>query len=136
MATFGTSTLLASGPSKQVTWGATVAVGDTVYLDTATDTYKLADGDSSAATALGAGVAVSGGVTGSPGIIATAGARLSGCSGLVPGQIYCVGSTAGSIEAHSALTEDTDYVSIVAVALTSSTAIVILVNSGVLLNLA
>ena len=61
---------------SDVVYGATVAVGDSVYKDTAdNDEWKLADADSSAITAGsgGIGVAMTAGVDGGYGIVATGG---------------------------------------------------------------
>jgi hypothetical protein len=135
MATLGSSLTLKSGPTAQVTAGAAITAGQTVYRDTA-GRYQLTDGDASSATAEVAGVALNSAASGQPLLIALAGAKLENCTSLLTGQIYCVASAAGDVEAHSALTDDTDYVSPVGVATSTTEITLILAVSGVKLNLA
>lgn len=59
--------------------GATITAGQVVYLDTATNTYKLAKADA-AATAVVAGICLDGGVAGRPIWIAPPGAVVN-CGG-------------------------------------------------------
>jgi len=112
-----------------------VTAGQVVYRDT-DGRYDPADADASAAAAAAVGVALNSAAANQPLNIATAGALLANCSGLLAGQIYCVASAAGDCEAHSALTDDTDYVTIVGVALSTTTIKLIMVASGVVINLA
>ena len=55
------------------TAGATITAGQAVYLDTSANTYKLADCDATAATAVIAGIALNGASSGQPIKIQTAG---------------------------------------------------------------
>lgn len=58
--------------TQEVIYGATITQGLFVYLDTATNTYKLAD-VTALATAAVAGIALTSGAAGQPGIIQTGG---------------------------------------------------------------
>lgn len=76
--------------------GATVTAGQTVYLDSATNTYKLADADLSSAAAATAGIAMNGGATGQPVKVAVGGSINPGFTVGI-GSIYIQSATAGGI---------------------------------------
>lgn len=78
------------------TAGATIAAGQSVYLDSATSTLKLADADSSTATAYGVGIALHASLSGQPIAYVTGGIYTPGAT-LVKGSVYCVSATAGGI---------------------------------------
>jgi hypothetical protein len=82
--------------AKQL-YGATVAVGNPVYLDTADSEYKLADSNASALTAAAKGIAMTPGVDTGYGIVATAGSIILVGTTMAVGETYYVGATAGEI---------------------------------------
>lgn len=90
--------------------GATITVGQYVYLDAVTNTYKLADSNASAATADLIGVAATGGASGQPILVCTEdndftpGGTLS-ISVAASSCLYCLSATAGSVKALTALTD-------------------------------
>lgn len=89
--------------TETVTYGATIAVGQTVYLDNSDNEHKLADAsaDSTDATR---GVAVTPGGDGEAGIIAKAGdIELVGAT-LAVGENYVQSATAGAIAPEGDLT--------------------------------
>lgn len=100
--------------------GATITRGQTVYLDSSTSTWKLADCDLSAAAAGSAaiGISLSDAVATQPMIVQKAGDLGFGAI-LTVGQVYCVSATAGGICPYSDLTTN-GRVTILGVASTSS----------------
>ena len=78
--------------------GATLAIGQLIYLDSASQTWKLADANLSAAAASVSAIAASAGVSGQPFIYVygdndlTLGATLS-----MTAPVYCLSATAGGI---------------------------------------
>lgn len=77
--------------------GATITAGQVVYLDSGTDTLKLADANLSVAAATVAGIALHGAYSGNPcQYVAVDPAFVVGGT-LVAGQLYCLGATAGTI---------------------------------------
>jgi hypothetical protein len=93
--------LLVSGPTKEVTLGATVTQGQVVYFDDASGKWKLAqcDGTAAEAGASGYGLALSAGADGQKGVIALPGAKVTLGAGAAPaaGTVYAIGSGAGGI---------------------------------------
>jgi hypothetical protein len=101
--------------------GATITRGLAVYLDTVTNTWKLADSDLSAAAAgsLGlVGISLSDVVATQPMIVFIGGHLGMGVC-LTQGKVYCVGQVAGEIIAHAELTS-TAKVTILGVATSTS----------------
>lgn len=85
---------------SDVVYGATVAVGDSLYKDTADDDeWKPADANSSAITAGsgGVGIAMTAGVDGSYGVVATGGKIVLVGATMAVGTTYFVSPTAGKI---------------------------------------
>lgn len=82
------------------TLGATVTAGQSVYLDSVTTTYKLADADASAAAAAAKGVALNGGASGQPVKVQNSGPITIGGT-VVVGKTYIVSATAGGIAPES-----------------------------------
>ena len=76
--------------------GASVTAGQTVYLDTSTSTYKLADANASSTTANAAGIAMNGGASGQPVKVAIGGSINPGFS-VTTGSVYVLSATAGGI---------------------------------------
>lgn len=82
----------------RVTYGATVAAGNTVYFDSATNEYLLADCDTSATTAATKGIAITPGVDGGQGYIAKGGSIILVGPTLVVSETYIQSDTAGGIK--------------------------------------
>lgn len=110
--TAGSVVFSANGLSHMIqgTAGATITVGQYVYLDSTTNTYKLADSNASAATAAVIGVAATGGASGQPILVCTEdndftpGATLS-ISVAASSGVYCLAAAAGSVKPLTALTD-------------------------------
>jgi len=83
--------------SGAVLYGATISAGQAVYLDAADSKYKLCDNNASAATATIKGVAMTPGVDGGYGYIATAGSIILVGTTMAVGETYYAGATAGEI---------------------------------------
>ena len=99
--------------------GAAVTVGQTVYLDTSTSTWKLAVCNDTAAKAVVGGVALnSSSASGQPLSVLTSGDYNPGAT-VTKGVFYCVGTTAGSIVPISDLATG-NYMTVFAVATTAS----------------
>lgn len=82
---------------RTVKYGASIAPGQPVYLDGATQKYKLCDSNDTDATAAIRGVAVSPGSDGDWGLIAVTDEIVLVGTTMVVGETYYVGTTAGSI---------------------------------------
>ncbi len=78
--------------------GATITAGQAVYLDSSTNTWKLADNDLSAAGANARGIALNGAGSGQPVRVQTNGpVTLGAAAAMTIGETYCVDTVAGSI---------------------------------------
>ena len=110
--------------AAQVTWvsgvrpfvgqgGDTGTPGQTVYLDTTTNKYKLADADTDA-TSVVAGVLLDNMVDGRPCIIAPPGAVINWGATLTAGTIYVQSTTAGGVCPEADPTTG-DYINVLAV---------------------
>lgn len=111
-----------SGNFTSGTAGVDITAGQSVYLDSATNTIKLADSNASQATAQAIGIATHGALTGQP--IRVQGGRggyLTLGAGAAPavGMVYMVGATAGSIVPHADLTTG-DYATVLGVGASSN----------------
>lgn len=103
---------------KKVKYGATIAAGQPLYLDTADKEYKLARSIAEA-TAKGGGIAITPGVDGGDGLIATGGnIILVGVTAAV-GKTYYLGSTAGTLVPETDLTA-TEFVTRIGTAATAT----------------
>lgn len=98
--------------------GATITAGQTVYLDTATSTWKLADANLSQAAAVLGGVALHGASANQPLAVQTRGQITIGATVAV-GTIYQLSGTAGGI-APAADAVTGWYASILGVAITAA----------------
>jgi hypothetical protein len=78
------------------TAGATITAGQSLYLDSATSTLKLADADLSTAAAYGVGIAMHAALSGQPIQYITGGFFTPGAT-LTKGGVYTVSATAGGI---------------------------------------
>jgi hypothetical protein len=113
-----------------LTAGATITAGQTVYIDTAnSNVAKLADADASALTATVAGVALHSASTSQPIRIITSGDYNPGAT-LVAGKLYVQSSTAGGIAPVADLTTGWR-TSIIGVATTTSNMSLVIKNTGV-----
>lgn len=82
---------------RTFTAGATITAGQVVYLESATTTYKLADGDSATAEIRSPrGIALNGASAGQPLAVQTAGSITIGGT-LTPGLAYYLTKVAGGI---------------------------------------
>lgn len=80
------------------TAGATITIGQLVYLDSTTDTWKLADADASVTTAAVGGIAASGAVSGQSLIVVTRDDDMTlGATLSMSAPVYVLSSTAGGI---------------------------------------
>lgn len=77
--------------------GVTILAGQALYLDSATNTLKLADANASAATSQCVGVALNGASPGQPVVYVTQDADFTIGGTVVIGTIYVVSPTAGAI---------------------------------------
>lgn len=89
---------------ERVKYGATVAPGQTVYLDSADGEYKLADADVAANAAAARGVAITPGVDGGYGLIAIGGGIILVGTTMTVGAMYVGSDTAGGIKPNADLT--------------------------------
>jgi len=110
--------LLVSGERKYGTAGATITAGHAVYLDTATNTWKLAQCDGTAAEAGtdGLGIALHGASSGQPLDVAGPGCdvNLGAGAAAAAGTVYVVGATAGDIAPTADVSTSGHYRSILA----------------------
>jgi hypothetical protein len=100
-------------------YGATISAGQSVYQDSADSKWKPADANASATTAAAKGIAVTPGVDGGYGIVATGGGVILVGATMVVGTTYNVGSVTGSIVPNADLATG-DYVTTLGVASTST----------------
>lgn len=109
--------------------GATVTAGQVVYLDSVTNTYRLADCDNaSSAVRTVRGIALHAAASGQPLAVQTSGAITIGAT-VAAGVVYCVSDVAGAIRP-VADQGSGDYTSLVGVGLTTSIIGVNIYNSG------
>lgn len=114
---------------EHCTAGATITAGQALYLDSTTNTVKLADANGAAALRSVYGIALNGGASGQPITVQKSGAITIGGT-VVSGTVYVLGATAaGDIEAASALTTGW-YTSIIGVATSASVIQLHIFNSG------
>lgn len=110
--------------------GATITAGQAVYLDTATDTWKLADANLSAAASLVGGISLNGASSGQPLAVQTGGQITIGAT-LIKGTVYVLGATAaGDINPVEDLTTGW-YRSVIGVAITTAIMALRIFNSQV-----
>lgn len=116
--------------TKQVVYGETIAVGQTLYQDSTNDRWKLADCNATAATAAIKGIAITPGVDGGYGIVATSGnVQLVGTT-MAKGETYHVGQTPGTIVPDADLTTN-DYVSRVGTAASATELALSILATGI-----
>lgn len=126
----------ASGATLRTgTAGTAIAAGEVVYLNNATNRLERAVANAAPAAAAAVGVAINSAALGQPVQYVERGDLLA-VGTVKPGQVYLVANVAGDLaEGTDDLTEDTSYVTVVAVGLTASSIRVGLLVSGTVLNL-
>ncbi len=108
--------------------GASITAGQVLYLDSTTNTLKLAQCDGTTAEATVAGIAMNGGATGQTIRYAKGGTITIGGT-IAAGTPYVVSATAGGIDAFSALVS-TNKVSYIGWASTTAIMTVAINNTG------
>lgn len=83
--------------TRVVSYGATIAAGNPLYLDPADGEYKLSDADLSEAAAGATAIAITPGVDGGLGIVATGGSIILVGTTMAVGTVYITSDTAGGI---------------------------------------
>jgi len=106
------------------TAGATIVAGQTVYLDSTTNTYKLADCGAATTDAM-AGFAITGASATQPLKVLIDGSMTG--VGLTDGEAYFLSTTAGDICLYADLVGGTDYITYVGTA-TSTTVILVSIH--------
>ena len=115
-----------------VIYGATIAVGQPLYLDSSDNEYKLTDANSSAATAALKAIAMTPGIDGGYGLVAIGGSiiLLVGTT-MAVGETYYAGATAGTIVPDADLTT-ADYISRVGVASSATQILLAIEATGII----
>lgn len=127
-----TNVIPASGYSYQDgIAGATIAAGETVYLDSATDTFKLADSNGTAAASAVRGIALHSVVSGQPIRVVTGGTVAIGAV-MTAGVSYYQSATAGKLCPYADLTTN-DRVVHVGYAATTGNLVLRIFETGVTL---
>ena len=121
----GTDTQYAHGVA-----GVAITGGQSVYLDSTTSTYKLADADDTAATAAVVGIAMNTAAANARLTVATSGSLDPGFTVTV-GQVYVVSGTAGGIAPVADLATS-DIVSIIGVGASATSLTLAIKNTGII----
>lgn len=98
--------------------GATITAGQTLYLDSATNTLKLADANASLAAATVAGISLHAATSGQPIKYANGGEYTCGFTAVVGG-VYVNSTTAGGIAPVADVTSD-NYTTVLGIARTAA----------------
>jgi hypothetical protein len=110
--------------------GATVTAGQPIYKDaSASNQFKLADGNASLAAATVEGIALHGATSGQPLRCANGGYYYPGFA-VVPGGVYVLSTTAGGIAPVADLTSD-NYTTVLLIGVTTATAKIVNATAGV-----
>lgn len=115
--------------NRSYNFGAAVLAGQSVYLDTDTNTWKLCDADASAAAAALGGIAMHGGANGQPAAVLTGGRYTVGGTVAV-GEIYVGSGNPGGIAPKADLAT-ADWVSILGIGVSATQIAVQIQVSGV-----
>lgn len=113
-----------------VNYGATIAPGDALYRNSTDGEYLLADADLSAAAKAASAIAITPGIDGGQGIIATAGNLIFVGATMVVGTTYFLGPTAGDVVPYADLSIG-DYVVRLGTARTATEIILSIEDTGV-----
>ena len=117
--------------TKEGIAGATITAGQTLYLDSATNTLKLADADSTAAIATVVGISLNGASAGQPVEYQSVGSITIGAgASMTVGEIYVLSDTAGGIAPEADISTSDDYVSPLGVATSAAILKLAINNSG------
>jgi len=111
-----------------VAYGATISAGQPLYKDETDRLYKLADSNASTATATVRGIAITPGVNGGYGYIATGGSIILVGATMTVGAVHFNGPTAGTIDTVSSTG---DYVTPLGAAASETQFDVAIVNTGI-----
>jgi hypothetical protein len=126
--------LLTSGQKILGIAGATITAGQSVYLDTATNTWKLAQADGTAAEAGsdGVGISLNGASSGQPVEVAGPGCivQLGAGAAAAAGTVYIPGATAGDIAPTADVTTSGYFRTVLAIGKGSTSVKVIGVYAG------
>jgi hypothetical protein len=114
--------------TQNVVWGGTVTAGMAVY-EMSDGRFAAGDSDTSSTTATVAGVALTGGGAGQPGVIQTGG-RITIGGTVTVGESYYLGDANGSIIPYGDRASS-DYVSLVGIGVTTAIIDLRILNSGV-----
>ena len=109
--------------------GVAITAGQTVYLDTSTSTYKLADADASSSTALAKGIAMNDAATAQP-VRVAAGGHIDPGFTVGVGHVYVVSGTAGGIAPVADLAAG-DFTHVVGLGITASSLKIVNATAGV-----
>lgn len=109
--------------------GVAVTAGQVVYLESATDTYKLADADATGELLVPRGIALTGASIGQPLTIARAGNVTIGAT-LTKGVAYVASATAGAIAPAADLTTGA-YMTVLGVPVSTTVLKVAIVPTGI-----
>jgi hypothetical protein len=120
----------ANAQTQEVTFGATITQGLFVYLDSTTNTVKLADVTTSVATAAVYGIALTSGAAGQPGVIQTGGNVTTSVHLSLASPVYILSASGKMCPAADLATND--YITIIGVATTTSNLRLSINASGVL----
>ena len=115
---------------RRVVYGATIAAGQSVYIDTADQKAKLADCNAAVALAVIAGIAMTPGISDGSGLIATEGSVILVGTTMAIGESYYVGQTPGSIVPDADLIA-ADFVSRIGIGKTATELVIGLNASGI-----
>ena len=118
---------------QNVTAGATVTAGQTVYKDVSVGTYKLAQCDGTSEEATCAGIALHAATSGQPLQIQSGGTIIIGAAAsVVEGMVYTLSDTAGGIAPHTDADDpiSTEYATVLGVGDGSSGIVMSINNSG------
>lgn len=118
-----------SSNKRTGTAGATITAGQALYLDSTTNTLKLADTDASALAAACVGIALHGASSGQPITYQTAGDIVIGATVAV-GEVYVLSGTAGGIAPVADLANG-DYTCFIGIGKTATTITLGILAGGV-----
>jgi hypothetical protein len=115
---------------ERVAYGATIAAGNPLYLDTTDGEHKLGDSNASATTAKVRAIAITPGVDGGQGLVATGGSIILVGTTMTVGTNYYAGPTAGEIIPEGDLAS-TEYVTRLGTASTATQLDLLIVPTGI-----
>lgn len=123
--------LFTSGTKEQKNAGAALTAGQVVYLDSAADTYKLAQADGTAAEVDARGIALHAAGIGQPATIARSGSVINIGGTTAKTTTYCVSAAAGGVAPLADLTSGQRICELGYATATDGSLVVHIVNRGV-----